>query len=196
MKNMKTNKHQPRDKMKIKNIVCIASVLLASLSGAKAANILTAWTFDNVAIAINASPSPSTGLGTASALGMNNSYNNTNSISNPDVQSLAGSSSGGANSWRIRGYSTVTGSHGNGWSTNAPIGAQGAQFTGSTFGYEKIQVSFDVYATADAEANLLVQYTTTPLTAAPGTMPPSPRAERRPPSKTTAPPPTRSPARM
>ena len=160
MKNMKTNKHQPKDKMKIKNIVCIASVLLASLSGAKAANILTAWTFDNVAIAINASPSPSTGLGTASALGMNNSYNNTNSISNPDVQSLAGSSSGGANSWHIRGYSTVAGSHGNGWSTNAPIGTQGAQFTGSTFGYEKIQVSFDVYATADAEANLLVQYTT------------------------------------
>ena len=44
--------------------------------------------------------------------------------------------------------------------TNAPIATQGAQFAGSTFGYEKIKVSFDVYATADAEANLLVQYTT------------------------------------
>ena len=121
--------------MKIKHIACLTSVLLASLSGAKAATTLTAWTFDNVAIGINASPSPSTGLGTASALGMGNAYNNTNSISNPDVQSLAGSSSGGANSWRIRGYSTMAGSHGNGWSTNAPIGTQGAQFTGSTFGY-------------------------------------------------------------
>ena len=91
---------------------------------------------------------------------MSNSYNNTNSVSNPDIQSLAGSSSGGANSWRIRGFSTINGSRGNGWSTNAPIGTQGAQFTGSTFGYYKIKVSFDVYATADAEANLQVQYST------------------------------------
>src|SRR5579862_2993788 len=127
---------------------------------AHAQTTLTAWTFDNLPIAINSSPSPSTGLGTAGALGMNNSYNNTNSVSNPDVQSLAGSSSGGANSWRIRGFSTVSGSRGNGWSTNAPIGTQGAQFSGSTFGYNKIKVSFDVYATADAEADLLVQYTT------------------------------------
>ena len=141
-------------------IVCIATVLLASLSGVKAATTLTAWTFDNAAVGINSSPQPSTGLGTASALGMNNSYNNTNSISNPDIQSLAGSSSGGANSWRIRGFSTIAGSRGNGWSTNAPIGTQGAQFTGSTFGYYKIKVSFDVYATADAEANLQVQYST------------------------------------
>ena len=95
--------------MKIKNIACIASVLLASLSGVKAATTLTAWTFDNLPIGINSSPQPSTGLGTASALGMNNSYNNTNSVSNPDIQSLAGSSSGGANSWRIRGFSTSTG---------------------------------------------------------------------------------------
>ncbi len=141
-------------------IVCISTVLLASLSGVKAATTLTAWTFDNVAVGINSSPQPSTGLGTASALGMANSYNNTNSISNPDIESLAGSSSGGANSWRIRGFSTINGSKGNGWSTNAPLGTQGAQFTGSTVGYYKIGVSFDVYATADAEANLQAQYTT------------------------------------
>src|ERR1039457_203956 len=126
--------------MKTKNIACIASLLLASLSGAKAANTLTAWTFDNLAIAANSSPQPSTGFGTASALGLNN----------PDIQSLAGSSSDGANSWRI----------GNGWSTNASIGTQGAKFAASTFGYYKIRVSFDVNATADAEANLQVQYTT------------------------------------
>src|SRR5208282_2140644 len=99
---------------------------------AQAQTTLTAWTFDNLPIGINSSPQPSTGLGAASALGMNNSYNNTNSISNPDIQSLPGSSSGGANSWRIRGFSSINGSHGNGWSTNAPIGTQGAQFTGST----------------------------------------------------------------
>ncbi|MGA2684693.1 MAG: hemoblobin-interacting domain-containing protein [Verrucomicrobiota bacterium] len=127
---------------------------------AQAQTTLTAWTFDNLPIGINSSPSPSAGLGAASALGMNNSYNNTNSLSNPDVQSLAGSSSGGPNSWRIRGFSTIAGSRGNGWSTSAPVGTQGAQFSGSTFGYYKIKISFDVYATSDAEAGLQVQYTT------------------------------------
>ena len=127
---------------------------------AQAQSTLTAWTFDNLPIGINSSPTPSTGLGTASALGMNNTYNNTNSLSNPDVQSLAGSSSGGPNCWRIRGFSSIVGSRGNGWSTSAPIGTQGAQFSGSTLGYYQIKVSFDAYATADAEANLQVQYST------------------------------------
>lgn len=135
--------------MKIKNIACIASILAASLSGAKAATTLTAWNFDNVAIGASSSPSPSTGFGTASAVGLGAS-------SNPDVQSLAGSSTGLANSWRVRG----AGGGGIGWSTNAAIGAQGAQFTASTLGYYKIKVSFDVYATINAEAALLVQYTT------------------------------------
>lgn len=138
----------------------MAALLVASLSTVKAQTILTDWTFDNSSIGINSSPSPSTGLGVASALGMANSYNNTNSLSNPDIQSLAGSSSGGPNCWRIRGESTIVGKGGNGWSTNAPIGTQGAQFTCSTLGYYKIKVSFDVYATSDAEANLQVQYTT------------------------------------
>jgi hypothetical protein len=48
----------------------------------------------------------------------------------------------------------------NGWSTNNAIGSQGAQFAAGTVGYYQIQVSFDVYATADAEANLQVQYAT------------------------------------
>jgi hypothetical protein len=146
--------------MKTRNLLCFSAALLTSLSGVQAATTLTAWTFDNTAIGVNSSPAPSTGLGTASALGMNNSYNNTNSLSNPDIQSLPGSSSGGANSWRIRGFSNNSGLRGNGWSTNAPIGTQGAQFTGSTFGYYEIKVSFDVYATVDAEANMQVQYST------------------------------------
>jgi hypothetical protein len=146
--------------MKNKFILFVPALFLASAAATQAQTTLTAWTFDNLAIGINSSPQPSTGLGTASALGMNNSYNNTNSASDPDIQSLAGSSSGGPNCWRIRGFSTVNGSRGNGWSTNAPIGTQGAQFNGSTFGYYKIEVSFDVYATADAEANLQVQYST------------------------------------
>ncbi len=146
--------------MKMKQIAGIAAILAASLSVVQAQSTLAAWSFDNIPVGINPGPAPSTGLGAASALGMSNSYNNTNSQSNPDIQSLAGSSSGGANSWRIRGYSTIAGSRGNGWSTNAPIGTQGAEFAGSTFGFYKIKVSFDVYATSDAEANLQVQYTT------------------------------------
>src|SRR5690349_9311836 len=123
--------------MKHRFFAPVAAFFLASAAATQAGTTLTAWTFDNLAVGINSSPQPSTGLGTASALGMNNSYNNTNSVSNPDIQSLAGSSSGGANSWRIRGFSNNNGLRGNGWSTNAPIGTQGAQFTASTFGYYK-----------------------------------------------------------
>lgn len=144
--------------MKNKLFAPLAAVLVTSALAAHAQSTLTLWTFDNDAIGINSSPAPASGLGTASALGMNNSYNNTNSVSNPDVQALPGSSSGGANCWRIRGYSTAAGSEGDGWSTNAPVGTQGAQFNASTYGYYKINVSFDVYATPDAEANLQVQY--------------------------------------
>jgi len=36
-----------------------------------------AWTFDNLAIAVNNAPSPSLGTGTATPLGMSNSYNGT-----------------------------------------------------------------------------------------------------------------------
>lgn len=107
---------------------------------AQAAGTLTAWTFDNLSIAANASPQASTGFGGASLVG----------LSSGSVQSLAGSSSGAANSWNVSG----------GWSASAAIGSQGVKFAASTFGYYKIKLSFDVNATANAEANLLVQYTT------------------------------------
>jgi hypothetical protein len=147
--------------MKKTILASCAALLLALPSLSNAQVTLTAWTFDNLSIGANSSPTPSTGLGTAAALGMSNSYNNTNSVSNPDVQSLAGSSTGGAGplSWRIRGAGTAP-NGGNGWSTNAPIGTQGAQFNLSTFGYYGVKLSFDVNATSDAEANLAVQFTT------------------------------------
>jgi hypothetical protein len=144
--------------MKKTILASCAALLLALPSLSNAQVTLTAWAFDNLPIGANSSPTPSTGLGTAAALGMGNSYNNTNSVSNPDVQSLAGSSAGGPLSWRIRGAGAAP-NGGNGWSTSAPIGSQGAQFNLSTFGYYGVKLSFDVYATPDAEANLLVQYT-------------------------------------
>jgi hypothetical protein len=142
--------------MKIKNIACIATILAASLSGARAATTtLTSWNFDNDPIAYNSTPLPSTGVGSATVLGMGNSYNNTNSLSHPDIVLLTGS-----NGWRIRGFDPLGANNGGGWSTNAPIGTQGAQFAGSTLGYYKVNFSFDVYATTDAEANLVAQYST------------------------------------
>ena len=81
----------------MRRFVCITTIILASLSGARAATTLTAWTFDNLAIGNNSSPAPSTGLGAASAIGLGVN-------SNPDVQSLPGSSTGLLlpNAWRVR----------------------------------------------------------------------------------------------
>jgi hypothetical protein len=123
----------------------------------QAQTTITAWTFDNLPVANNSSPAPSTGTGTAIALGMSNSYNNTTSTNNPDVQKLAGSSSsvlGAKNlAWRVRANG------GNGWSSQAPIGTQGAQFTASTAGFDNIQISFDINETAQGEAHLQLEYT-------------------------------------
>ena len=49
---------------------------------------------------------------------------------------------------------------GNGWSTQAPIGTQGAEFDASTAGYSNIVVTFDLYLTTQAEAKMCVLYTT------------------------------------
>jgi hypothetical protein len=144
--------------MKNKKIISITAVFISSLAIAQAQTTITAWTFDNLAVGNNSSPAPSTGAGTATALGMNNSYNNTNSISVPDVASAAGSSGGGPNAWRVRGAGAAP-NGGNGWSTNAPIGTQGAEFDVSTVGFNNIQVSFDIDTTAQAEGNLELQYT-------------------------------------
>lgn len=151
--------------MKIPSLsLAIAGLSLLTLVGAKAqsTSTITAWTFDNLAVATNNSPTPSTGLGTATGLGMNNSYNSTNSINVDDVIGTAGSSTPGAgatNSWRIRGGGTAP-NGGNGWSSQAPIGTQGAEFDASTVGYNSIHISFDLYFTTQAEAKMAVEYTT------------------------------------
>jgi hypothetical protein len=133
--------------MKIKNLACIALILVASLSGVKAASPLTTWDFDNVALGVSASPATSAGFGSSSVLGFGGS-------SSPTVVSQSGSSSGGANAWSLgnTGGATV------GWNTGAVIGSQGAKFAVSTLGYYQIQVSFDVYTQPNSEAALLVQY--------------------------------------
>src|SRR5579862_1619178 len=129
------------------------------------AQIITAWTFENDPVAVNNSPAPSTGIGTAGSIGMNIYPTPNIGVTTDDV--LVGKSSDtGANTvadttntWRVRAQAGANGAA-NGWSSAAPIGAQGATFTASTVGYSAINVSFDWYSTTQGEANLQLEYTT------------------------------------
>lgn len=149
------------------NRAAFVGLLAAATAGTAhaQATTITAWNFENLSIATNNSPAPSTGVGVASSLGMTNAYNSTTAVTTDDV--LQGVASGsktdtGANGlsnasqiWRVRGQSP-----GNGWSSQAAIGTQGVEFDASTAGYQGITVSFDWYATTQGEANLQLQYTT------------------------------------
>jgi uncharacterized protein (TIGR03437 family) len=147
----------------MKEIVSIAALMAASLSLAKA-DVITAWTFENNAIALNNGPAPSTGSGAASSIGMDKYPTPSIGVTTDDV--LAGATgdtgvNGNTNTsqiWRVRAQGT-TSAAANGWSSLAPIGTQGAMFAASTVGYTNITVSFDWYATNQGEANLQVQYT-------------------------------------
>ena len=126
------------------------------------AGSIAQWTFENDPIAINNTPAPDVGVGTADAIGMTNSYNSTTSTNTDDVLAGVGSDTGTnglsdlTSVWRVRGQSP-----GNGWSSQAAIGTQGDQFFTSTAGYSgPINISFDWYATTQGEANLQLEYTT------------------------------------
>ncbi len=146
-----------------KTLSTFAALLAASAAAAHAQSTIVDWDFDGLGTqaAPSNSPAPSVGAGTATVLGMNNDYNDGTSPSLPyaDILATAGASTGsGAYGWRIRGGNTVAGTP-NGWSTNAPIATQGAQFAASTAGYNGISVSFDLYTTSAAEANVALLYT-------------------------------------
>ncbi|HVM62050.1 MAG TPA: BACON domain-containing protein [Verrucomicrobiae bacterium] len=143
-------------------LIAIAGVLTLFIRANSHAQTITAWTFDNLPTGQNQSPPPSTGAGLATPLGMSNTYNGVaNQTTNYcDVTSDAGSSGGGPNAWRVRGGWNGANPP-NGWSTNAPIATQGAEFDVSTVGVRtNIVVTFDLHTTAQAEANLAVLYTT------------------------------------
>jgi hypothetical protein len=149
--------------MKNKQIAALAALVATSITAAQAQTI-TAWNFENDTIAVNNSPAPSTGSGTASSIGMNVYPTPNVGVTTDDV--LVGKASDtGANGlanttqvWRIRGQAGANGAA-NGWSSLAPIGTQGAVFAASTAGYTGINVSFDWYATTQGEANLQAEYT-------------------------------------
>jgi hypothetical protein len=149
--------------MKLQKFLSVAGALaLLSQTNSQAQVTIADWTFETNAIAVNNSPSPTTGSGTASALGMG-IYPTPNDGTNTDdvLQGVTGDT--GANGvadlsqiWRIRAQGSPAA---NGWSSLAPIGTQGAQFTVSTLGYSNVTVSFDWYATTQGEANMQLQYT-------------------------------------
>ncbi len=129
------------------------------------------WDFSNYTNGtLNNSPAPSIGSGTATSLGMTNSYpfvssshNYTGSATSDDLVTTTGGTdpSSTALAWRIRGSGANTGNNtGNGWNTSAPQYTQGAQFSVSTVGYYNIVFQYDWYTTAQAVRNLQAQYTT------------------------------------
>ena len=135
-------------------------------SHANAATI-TSWNFESPAnsIAVNNSPTPTVGTGTASSIGMDVYATPNVGVTTDDVV-LGKSSDTGANgiadltqTCRVRGQAGANGAA-NGWSSLAPIGTQGAVFAASTAGFDSINVSFDWYATTQGEANLQLEYTT------------------------------------
>jgi hypothetical protein len=144
--------------------VAVLATLVASHANAAT---ITSWNFENPpnAIAVNNSPAATVGTGTASSIGMDVYATPNVGVTTDDVV-LGKSADTGANgianltqTWRVRGQAGASGAA-NGWSSAAPIGAQGAVFAASTAGFDSINVSFDWYATTQGEANLQLEYTT------------------------------------
>jgi hypothetical protein len=152
-------------RQKILIAALMATAMTASLQVAQAGTI-AAWTFENDAIAVNNSPAPSTGTGTASSVGMATYPTPNIGVTTDDVvQGATGDTGTNGNAdltqvWRVRAQAGTAGAA-NGWSSAAPIGTQGAVFAASTVGYSSpIIVTFDWYATTQGEGKLQLQYTT------------------------------------
>lgn len=156
--------------------ICGLLALAAMFSvAAKAQTPIAQWTFENLAIT-NYSPNPAPSLNNSagavlvSAIGMTNWPTPAYGTNDPDILlGAAGDSSSVASGgdgitnltqeWRIRAQVA-----GNGWSSQAPVGTQGAQVNVDTTGFGNPQVSFDWYLTSKGEANLQVEYTTDGIT--------------------------------
>lgn len=149
-----------------KSALFAAAVITVAVGNRAYAATIAAWSFENDTIAVNNSPAPSTGTGTASSIGMNIYPTPNIGVTTDDVV-LGKNSDTGANTvadttqtWRVRAQAGSNGAA-NGWSSLAPIGTQGTVFAQSTVGFTgPINVSFDWYATTQGEANLQLEYTT------------------------------------
>jgi hypothetical protein len=154
------------------------ALAVGACASAHAQTTITDWNFGSVAATSPPynTPAPTTGVGTATSLGMTNNYTytsggtyeGTGSVTSDDVTndspsgSANGSTLGNGDVWRIRGASGAgtTGKDNNGWNNSAPEYSQGAEFDVSTAGYSNISLSFDWAATTQGVGNLQVEYTT------------------------------------
>ena len=158
---------------KSNKFAALAAAAAFGVFGAHSANaaVVAAWSFEAIgtqAQPYNTAPA-TTGTGTATQLGMTNSYNFANgegpgSVASGDVLASPGASTGaGSYGWRIRGNGNTANSGpgvANGWNSNAQVATQGAQFDASTAGYTgPITVSTDINVTAQATRNLAILYT-------------------------------------
>ncbi len=154
----------------------LVALAMAACSAAGASTI-TEWNFGSVAaVSPDNTPAATTGTGTATSLGMTNSYTYTTNGASTGVGAVTlddvtndspsgtknGSTLGNGNVWRIRGQAGTgtTGTTNNGWNNSAPEYSQGAQFSTSTAGYSGISLSFDWASTTQGIGNMQVQYTT------------------------------------
>lgn len=148
-------------------IALFSCTFACALSSAALASVtISQWNFQNLPLGVNNTPAPSTGVGSATQLGMANTFNTVQSLANAEV--FGGASSNGstdplqggtpiiARSWRVRGGPGQA----NGWSSNAPLHSQGAQFNVPTVGFTGISISFDLYVTDRGPRDWQVQYTT------------------------------------
>ncbi len=134
-----------------------------------AQTIITQWNFTSAAGAGDNTPAATFGTGSASMLGMTNSFvyngsaSGVGSVASGDVLSTAGVANTSFNEfvWRIRGVKGAgdTGSANNGWNLAAAQYTQGVEFDVSTLGFQNISVGFDWYSTNQGVRTLQEQYT-------------------------------------
>jgi hypothetical protein len=163
-----------------KSSIATLALVLFSLTALPALGqtTISQWNF-NIGATVTApfnSPLPTTGSGTATSLGMTNTYTYagttaTNSVTSDDVLSSPGvaNPSFSEYTWRIRGTYASTGTapnsgtvsksaNVNGWNLSAPQYTQGVEFDASTVGYQNIMFSYDWYSTNQGVRDLQEQY--------------------------------------
>jgi hypothetical protein len=147
----------------IQFLVRAALIALTCVAGTAAnASTIADWNFGTLAVvAPDNTPAATTGSGSATSLGMTNTYTETGGGGNvsttyDDITKDTNSTIGNQDVWRVRGAGATPG---NGWSINAPEYTQGAQFSTTTAGYSNILLSFNWASTAQGIANMQVQYT-------------------------------------
>ena len=134
----------------------------ATLTLLASGTAITNWSFGSTVVAPpDNSPPTTSGTGTASSLGFDNSYTTPASVTEDDILATPGTLNKNftESTWRVRGgASPSSAGTPDGWSTSAPQYSQGVEFDASTAGYRSVYATFDWYATAQAVRDLQIQY--------------------------------------